>query len=45
MDSKDFIKLIKFRDKEVKKQAQVTYAMKQRESRPLVKKDILRDKS
>ena len=44
MDFKDFIKLIKFRDKETKKQAQVTYSMKQRQSRPRVKKDILRDK-
>jgi hypothetical protein len=41
MDSKDFLKLIKFRNKEAKKQAQVTYAMKQRGSRPRVKKNIL----
>lgn len=41
MDSKDFLKLIKFRDKEAKKQAQVTYAMKQRGSRPRIKKNII----
>lgn len=41
MDFKDFIKLIKFRDGESKRQAQVTYAMKNRQSRPRVKKNIL----
>ena len=41
MDFKDFIKLIKFRDAEAKKQSQVTYAMKQRQSRPRIKKNIL----
>lgn len=41
MDFKDFIKLIKFRDNKAKRQAQVTYAMKNRQSRPRVKKNIL----
>jgi hypothetical protein len=43
MDFKDFIKLIKFRDKLSKQQAQVTYAMKHRQSRPRIKKNIIKD--
>ena len=41
MDCKDFLHLIKFRDKEAKKMAQTTYAFKQRQSRPRAKKNII----
>lgn len=41
MDSKDFLHLIKFRDKEAKKMAQSTYAFKQRQSRPRAKENII----
>jgi hypothetical protein len=44
MDSKDFKKLIKEKLKEVYKKSLSVYSYKQRQSRPRVKKDILRDK-
>ena len=45
MDFKDFKKIIKQRTKSAFSLVQSTYAAKQRESRPRVKKDILRDKT
>lgn len=42
MDSKDFIKLIKGKLKETQKKSLSVYSYKQRQSRPRVKKDILR---
>lgn len=44
MDSKDFIKMIKEKLSETSKKALSVYSYKQRQSRPRVKKDILRDK-
>lgn len=44
MDSKDFIHLIKFRDKEAKKMAQAAYTAKQRGSRPRAKQNIINPK-
>ncbi|MEL0176768.1 MAG: hypothetical protein VW810_00525 [Pelagibacteraceae bacterium] len=44
MDSKDFMHLIKFRDKEAKKMAQTTYVFKQRQSRPRAKSNIINPK-
>lgn len=44
MDSKDFMHLIKFRDKEAKKMAQAAYTAKQRESRPRAKQNIINPK-
>ena len=44
MDYKDFTHLIKFRDKEAKKQATSTYAFKQRQSRPRAKENIINPK-
>ena len=44
MDSKDFLKLIKFRDKESKKMAQTTYTFKQRQSRPRAKQNVINPK-
>jgi hypothetical protein len=44
MDSKDFLHLIKFRDKEAKKVAQSTYAFKQRQSRPRAKQNVINPK-
>ena len=41
MDSKDFIKLIKFRDATAKKQAQMTYAARNRSSRPRAKQNVI----
>lgn len=43
MDSKDFIKLIKNKLKETNKKTLSVYSYKQRQSRPRVKKDILRN--
>lgn len=43
MDSKDFIKLIKDKLKESQKKALSVYSYKKRQSRPRVKKDILRN--
>jgi hypothetical protein len=44
MDFKDFIHLIKFRDKEAKKMAQTTYTFKQRQSRPRAKQNVINPK-
>jgi|TARA_B100001057_G_scaffold247442_1_gene247810 hypothetical protein len=44
MDNKDFLHLIKFRDKETKKQAQITYTFRQRQSRPRAKQNIINPK-
>ena len=44
MDNKDFSHLIKFRDREAKKQAQITYTFKQRQSRPRAKQNIINPK-
>jgi hypothetical protein len=44
MDSKDFIKMIKEKLKDTQKKSLSVYSYKQRQSRPRVKKDILRDK-
>jgi hypothetical protein len=44
MDYKDFFHLIKFRDKEAKKMAQTTYAIKQRQSRPRAKQNVINPK-
>ena len=44
MDSKDFIHLIKFRDKEAKKMAQAGYAARQRQSRPRAKENVINPK-
>lgn len=44
MYTKDFLHLIKFRDKEIKKQAQITYAFRQRQSRPRAKQNIINPK-
>ena len=41
MDHKDFIKLIKFRDAEAKKQAQATFAARNRNSRPRAKNNLI----
>jgi|TARA_X000001382_G_scaffold91275_1_gene65826 hypothetical protein len=41
MDYKDFIKLVKFRDSEAKKQAQITYTFKNRQSRPRAKNNLI----
>ena len=41
MDHKDFIKLIKFRDTTQKKQAQMTYAARNRNSRPRAKNNVV----
>jgi len=43
MDSKDFIKIIKKKLKDTQKKSLSVYSYKQRQSRPRVKKDILRD--
>ena len=43
MDSKDFIKMIKEKLSETSKKALSVYSYKQRQSRPRVKKDILRE--
>ena len=42
MDSKDFIKMIKEKVSQAQKKALSVYSYKQRQSRPRVKKDILR---
>jgi hypothetical protein len=41
MDHKDFIKLIKFRDAEAKRQAQATFVARNRNSRPKAKNNII----
>ena len=41
MDHKDFIKLIKFRDAEAKRQAQATFAARNRNSRPRAKNNLI----
>jgi len=43
MDSKDFIKMIKEKLSQSQKKALSVYSYKQRQSRPRVKKDILRE--
>lgn len=43
MDSKDFLKMIKEKAAASKKRALSVYSYKQRQSRPRVKKDILRE--
>mgnify|MGYP000217332008 CR=1 FL=1 len=43
MDSKDFIKMIKEKLSQAQKKALSVYSYKQRQSRPRVKKDILRN--
>ena len=43
MDSKDFIKMIKEKLKDTQKKSLSVYSYKQRQSRPRVKKDILRE--
>ena len=43
MDSKDFIKMIKEKLKDSQKKSLSVYSYKQRQSRPRVKKDILRN--
>ena len=45
MDHKDFKKIIKKKLKETFSNIQSVYCAKQRQSRPRVKKDILRDES
>ena len=44
MDNKDFLHLIKFRDKETKRQAQITYTFRQSQSRPRAKQNIINPK-
>lgn len=44
MDFKDFSKIIKEKTATTHKKALSVYSYKQRQSRPKVKKDILRDK-
>ena len=41
MDYKDFIKLIKFRDAEAKRQAQATFVARNRNSRPRAKNNLI----
>ena len=41
MDYKDFIKLVKFRDARQKKEAQMTYAARNRNSRPRAKNNLV----
>jgi hypothetical protein len=41
MDYKDFIKIIKFRDSAAKKQAQATFAARNRNSRPRAKNNLI----
>ena len=43
MDSKDFIKMIKEKLKDTQKKSLSVYSYKQRQRRPRVKKDILRN--
>jgi len=43
MDSKDFLKMIKQKVSETSKKALSVYSYKQRQSRPRVKKNILRN--
>ena len=43
MDSKDFLKMIKQKVSETSKKALSVYSYKQRQSRPRVAKDILRE--
>jgi hypothetical protein len=44
MNNKDFLKIIKEKVSQVQKKALSVYSYKQRQSRPRVKIDILRDK-
>lgn len=44
MDSKDFMYLIKFRDKEARRMALAGYNARQRQSRPRAKSNIINPK-